>query len=236
MDYRIYRRGDCEEWYLDGPSQRFPGIAFVEPPSIDRAKFGEVWANAAREYDALVAETKRQGRDTFGLDYQLIPLALALSSILQTRLLVVSGNDEDLDCGFICARGRVVRGRFLTGQDEAMVFDLEHGSRLEKLDWSEGHLLYEEAATIAADYFETSDAKRYAQSWDSGREVEYQVLEERRGLAIEQRGNRRLGCALLALVFVALLIGFQVAPSVANPISGVLLGLALLWFLLPVRK
>ena len=95
LDYRLYKREGRSEWYLDSPDKRFPNFPLVQPPSIDRRNLGDAWANAVQEYTWLVAETKRQDRDTFGLDYQLIPVALALSAALQTRLLAVSGNDEE---------------------------------------------------------------------------------------------------------------------------------------------
>lgn len=236
LDYRLYKREGRSEWYLDSPDKRFPNFPLVQPPSIDRRNLGDAWTNAVQEYTWLVAETKRQDRDTFGLDYQLIPVALALSAALQTRLLAVSGNDEDLDCGFICARGRLVRGRFLTSEAEAMVFDVEHGARLAQLDWSEGRHFYGEGALIAADYFKAPDPLAYIQNWEDRAEHDFKLVAERSGAAQAKRAKARLGCAAVTVLFAALFAGFQLAPSIAYPVGGTLLGLAIIWYLWPARR
>ena len=110
-DYRLLKREGRDEWYLDGPSDD-PTLFLYERPILANDLSGAAWKMARREYKQLALETRETfQRKTFGLDDELIELALALSAEMQTRALVVSCNDEDLDCAFICEKGRLRRGR-----------------------------------------------------------------------------------------------------------------------------
>jgi len=177
--FRLFRRNGRSEWYLDGPNKANEVIPLFERPTVDTRIFGEAWTNATQEYSFLVEETKRRGFGSHGLDYKLIPIALMVSSALQVRLLVASGNDEDLDCAFICEGGRFISGRFIVDDEKAMIFDRENGSEIAQLDWSDGQLLYGLVGEVAAEYFGAPDPVSYANEW--------QEIEARDFLLIDQR-------------------------------------------------
>jgi hypothetical protein len=177
--YRLFKRANRFEWYLDGPNKGPNVIPLFERPSIDERKLGEAWLGAKHEYTSLVSETKRLGYGPHGLDYKLIPIALALSSALDCRLLVGSGNDEDLDCAFICSNGQLLSGRFVVDEERGVVFHREKGSEVVQLDWSDGHYLYGLIGAVACEYFGEGDALSYADEWQEIGENNY-VLEDQR--------------------------------------------------------
>ena len=177
--FRLFKRENKAEWYLDGPNRGANVIPLFERPSVDERKLGKAWSDGAKEYSDLVAMTKRQGYGSHGLDYKLIPIALTLSSVLESRLLVASGNDEDLDCGFICSNGKLLSGRFIVAEEKAVAFDRENGCQVIPFDWSDGHFLYELMGGVAAQYFGTDDPLSYASGWQEIGQNDYQLLDQR---------------------------------------------------------
>jgi len=177
--YRLFKRAGRAEWYLDGPNRGAELIPLFERPTIDERMLGETWANATREYSALVAETGRHGYGSHGLDYKLLPIAIALSAALDIRLLVVSGNDEDLDCGFICSNGQLLHGQFIVDEARALVFSRGSNARVVDLDWNDGHYLYGLMGAVAAEYFGDGDAISYANGWQELDRSEYVMISHR---------------------------------------------------------
>lgn len=235
LDYQLFKRKARAEWYLEGPPTDRPGAILLGRPTIGKERLGSAWPGARREYHSLVDAITDHGRGTHGLDYLLIPIALALSGALQARLLVVSGNDEDLDCAFICSAGRLVRGRFLVGSEESFVFDVEYGSRVEKLDWSQGHRLYELASIVAADYFREPDSEHHAGFWEERNHEDFDLVDDAAGLKSERWKNRLLGCAVIGVGSLALLVTLMVFRSAAIPVGLALLAIAFVWRYWPSR-
>jgi hypothetical protein len=236
MDYRLFKRDGRDEWYLEGQGKDADAISRFELPTIDKARFGAAWGNAKREYQALAQAVQRHGRKTSGLDYVLIPLALALSNVLQTRLLVVSANDEDLDCAFICSHGRLIRGQFYVDAEEKMTFDVESGSHIVAVDWTEGRLLYGLASEVAADYFKGADADTHNNEWQEWPPTGFQLVDQRKDSLARRTGNQAIGCAVLALGFFALMALFSIWGEAAWVVGPPLLIAALVWHYWPQRR
>lgn len=234
-DYRLLKREGHDEWYLDGPSSD-PNTLLYERPVLAGDLSSAAWKMARKEYEHLVLETREFGRRTFGLDDELIRLALALSASLQTRLLVVSCNDEDLDCAFICEMGRWRRGRFLVGEAEVLLMDDGQGSELQTRVWSDGHRLYGEAAIVAADFFGSADAESYAAAWEAPDAGTYKEIVGARQLLAERVQNKYIGCAVIALAFAVLWVVFTVFRAAAIPIGLALLVVALVWRYWPSKR
>lgn len=235
LDFRLFKRDDAAEWYLEGPSKNPARISLFERPVVNKQGFGAHWTSALKEYDALVREVTRNGRRTFGLDDELILTALAISAALRARLLVVSGDDEDLDCAFICSNGRLQCGRFLVDEAEGMVFDAEAGSQIAQLDWSQGHPLYGEASIVAADFFNDGDAAAHTHAWQELEEGDYTLVASSNRSSTERGTNRLMGCLVIAVGFAALIALFTAFPALGVPVGGVLLVAALAWRYWPRR-
>lgn len=234
-DYRLLKREGRDEWYLDGPSSDANTVLY-ERPVLAGDLSDAAWKMARREYEHLVLETREFERGTFGLDDELVRLALALSASLQTRLLVVSCNDEDLDCAFICEKGRLRRGRFIVDEAEVLLIDDEQGSELQKRDWSDGHRLYGEASVVAADFFGSADAESYAASWEEPDAAKYNVVAGVREILAERTKNKYIGCAVIALAFAVVWVVFTVFHQAAIPIGLALLIVALVWRYGPSKR
>lgn len=235
-DYRLLKREGRDEWYLGGPSKD-PNTVLYERPVLAGDLSGAAWKMAREECEHLVLETRDFfERKTFGLDDDLITIALALSAALQTRVLIVSCNDEDLDCAFICEKGRLQRGRFITGEAEVLEFDDAHGSELHKRDWSDGHRLYGEASAVTADFFGNTDAEFYAALWEDPDPAKYKDVAGAREDLAERTQNKYIGCAVIALAFVVVWIVFTVFHRAAIPIGIALLVVVLVWRYWPAKR
>jgi hypothetical protein len=120
--FRLFRRNARPEWYLEGPSSAAEGITFFEPLVADDAQLaaiGPVTEAAAR----LRTELKSLKKRSAGYDDEGLRQALALSAALERRVLHVCGNDESLDCGFICQDGVILRGRLQLDWNKAAAIE-----------------------------------------------------------------------------------------------------------------
>lgn len=235
MDYRLFKREGRAEWYLEGQSKD-AAISRFALPTIDKSRLGAHWGEATREYKRLADIVRRQGRQTFGLDYVLIPIALALSSALQTRLFLVSANDEDLDCAFVCANGRIERGQFYVGPEEKMLLDEHGGVRILAVDWTDGRVLYGLASEEAARFFSGLDSHGHNSEWQEWPPFGYQLVDQRKTSLRDRLVHQAIGCATLALGFALLMALFTVWGETAWVIGPPLLIAALVWHYWPQRR
>jgi hypothetical protein len=119
--FRLFRRKGRPEWYLEGPSAG-DGITFFERLIAEDSKLaaiGPVTAAVAK----LQTDIKSLKKRSAGYDDEGLLQALALSAALKQRVLYVCGNDESLDCGFICKDGAIVRGRLELDWNKAVAIE-----------------------------------------------------------------------------------------------------------------
>lgn len=119
--FRLFHRKGRPEWYLEGPSPEGESITFFERLVADHPKLATDGPLTAT-LEKLYADVKRLAKDP-GYDDEGLFHALALSAALRQRVLYVAGNDETLDCGFICADGAIIRGRLDAGANDAVVIE-----------------------------------------------------------------------------------------------------------------
>lgn len=156
--YRLFRRRGRTEWYLEGPSASDDTITFAERLLVDHAKLNS-FEDTTREIRKLEQELTRASITDAGYDDEGLIQALTLSAALDQRLLYVSGNDEAVDCGFICDKGKVLSGRLAVGATGVAVIDDGELSMEPSvtpgaaLGGSEARALYAIASQEAAKFF-----------------------------------------------------------------------------------
>lgn len=109
--FRLFRRKGRPEWFLEGPSAEGGSITFFERLITDNSKLAAI-GPATAAVAKLRIDVEKQKTRSAGYDDEGLLQALALSAALSQRVLYASGNDESLDCGFICKDGAIVRGRW----------------------------------------------------------------------------------------------------------------------------
>lgn len=231
--YRVFKREGRNEWYLDGLGDIAKGEIFFKKPELTLRPGSVLWRDAANEMARLRAEIARVGAQVHGYDYTLLPIGLVVSAALHSRLLIVGGDDEDVDCGFVCSNGRLIHGRFGVGGEQELVFNWEKPSSIAQLNWADGRLLYELGSAVAADFFGETDPEAFANHWHVREPDDYQLVVERKSGA-----GVRTGCWPIAIIGAGLL-GFAVFlnenPPLMMPVGGVALLLGLAWYLWPQR-
>lgn len=156
--YRLFRRRGRTEWYLEGPSDSGDTITFAERLLVDHAKLNSL-EETTRGIRKLQQELTRASIGDAGYDDEGLLQALALSAALEQRLLYVSGNDETVDCGFICDKGKILSGRLALGATGVAVInegELSVGPFVAagaELGRSETRALYAIASQEAARFF-----------------------------------------------------------------------------------
>jgi hypothetical protein len=120
--FRLFRRNGRPEWYLEGPSAEGERITFFERLIADDSKLAAIGA-ATSAVAKLQADIKNLKKGSAGYDDEGLLQALALSAALKQRVLYVCGNDESLDCGFICKDGAIVRGRLELDWNKAVAIE-----------------------------------------------------------------------------------------------------------------
>jgi hypothetical protein len=158
--FRLFRRKGRSEWYLEGPSTD-DDITFSESLITEDSKLAEI-GPATAAVAKLQTDLKKLKKRSVGYDDEGLRQALALSTALGQRVLYVSGNDESLDCGFICNDGAIVRGRLQLDWNKACA--LEDGRiRVESLypeetdpDTAEPRELYALASQEAGAFFRSA--------------------------------------------------------------------------------
>jgi hypothetical protein len=156
--FRFFRRKGSSEWYLEGPCAAGDDITFFERLVTDHSKLATLGAVTAT-VEKLQAEMKSLTKYVPHYDDEGLLHALALSMALQQRVLYISGNDEGIDCGFVCKEGAIVNGRLGVDSSNALVID-DGGVRVESLhpdsanaDTSEPRAMYALASQKAAAFF-----------------------------------------------------------------------------------
>jgi hypothetical protein len=159
--FRLFRRKGRAEWYLEGPSSDGDGITFFERLIADNSKLAAIGSLTAA-VAKLGSDIKSLKKRSAGYDDEGLLQALALSLALKQRVLYVSGNDESLDCGFVCKDGAIVHGRLELDWNKAVA--IEDGSiRVESLypdgtdpDTAEPRRMYALASQEATAFFRSA--------------------------------------------------------------------------------
>lgn len=232
--YRLFKRSDRNEWYVDGLSDIANGAILLERPQLALPHDSALWRDAASEISRLRAELARLGAKEFGYDYNLLPISLVLSAALQERLLVVGGDNQFVDCGFICSNGRLAQARVLVGEERALTFDWEKPSSIVQLNWSEGRLLYELGSSVAAEFFGEADAAAFATHWHERTPGEYDLIAERAGRPRER--VQLWPFVALSVVLLGFAIFLDKNPQLMMPVGIAALALGLVWYFWPQRK
>lgn len=182
--FRLFRRKGRREWYLEGPSPAGPSITFFERLIVDDSKLaalGSVTAAAAK----LLNDVKSLQKRSAVYDDEGLLQALGLSAALKQRVLYVSGNDESLDCGFICKDGAIVRGGLELDWDKAVA--IEDGRvRVESLypdgtdpQRAEPRSLYAIASREAAAFFRAAGPWRMTSDPDDVEIADYELVDSK---------------------------------------------------------
>lgn len=112
--FTLFKWRDREQWYLEGGLPKGESISFYEPLEFDHGKSSPLHNPAAKATVAWLSRTVDEIEGATFDDMALLE-GLYLSSVLDISLLVVFGNDEDLDGALVCSKGALIGGSLAAG-------------------------------------------------------------------------------------------------------------------------
>src|SRR3990167_514126 len=147
--YRLFKHRHKPEWFIEGPSDCEGGITFHKPVRLEI--FGQAGKTAETTLRILTTRLRESNASLESLWEEEIRQALVLSMMLDIDALLLVGDDEFSDAGFLCMCGRIVSGQMRAGM-ETIEFREDHLVRRPDQD---GHMLYVVASAVASEFFHT---------------------------------------------------------------------------------
>jgi hypothetical protein len=149
--FRLFKHNAKPEWYLEGPNPEGNDITFYEP--LDYAPEGEAFTKAQAAAKQFTNAFEKAEVSLDGLDEKALAAALTISTELSIATLLIYGDDDSVDAGFICEAGQVTYAKLHMVAFENGTVRLE-AAQTEELD--EGLLvrdLHQVATEVANKFF-----------------------------------------------------------------------------------
>lgn len=118
--FTLFKRKDRAQWYMEGPLPEGEGISFYEPLEVYRNKLNPLREPDAKAAVAWLSKTTNEIASSATFDDGALAEGLLISRALDTDVLVVFGNDEELDGALECSHGKLVGGSLHAGGSEVL--------------------------------------------------------------------------------------------------------------------
>lgn len=171
--FRLYKKKNADQWYLEGPSIQGDSITFYERVYFDREK-GKAETEAARK---VAAQLKAASGNATTFYDDLLTHALAISRALKIPTFAAFGDDEESDGAYVCENGQVIGGRLLLEGNKALRITAGGSIVAEQLAESESRTLNQILSEEAAHFFGCAETQLYSSDPSEYDASEYELAD-----------------------------------------------------------